>query len=502
MTAPGTVEVHPDGIRYVDPWIDPERVGVQVHHSPDAFELVRDCPSDRPVYLRVGYGGLEWGGDLRAFLPSGGRPQVSPGLVLALIHGLTPPPDATFVPGVRRLTLGTKVRVDRSGVTTSHGAPPVPVPTATLTDAVGEALSALGPRFAVAYSGGLSSAFLAVSALAAGRRPVLLQVRPPWSAPGEPPAVPGLAVRHVPFDALDALDHHQVTGEELAPPLPDVMFRRHLNDALVRNFDGPVACGSLLEDLVSTTLPEADDGWAGWRLLTCEPFHAGGTVRGLRAAREMIAKGPQRAAVRPMDGEVDEVQSVEARHEAARAGRTGGSGLPGLTDEGRHALMYARQGMLAVWKQRKELLQPAAGRLEAGMEERGLTWPCPADGVVTPALTPAVLAAVAALPPRALGRIRAGVFHNHLPLCRAVDAAGVSGVRHHSARFGMRLAAAAYLRRERNKIVTELSAGSALADLGMIEPGVIGELLLDGVHLADHALPLLRLVWLDRWMRG
>jgi hypothetical protein len=36
----------------------------------------------------------------------------------------------------------------------------------------------------------------------------------------------------------------------------------------------------------------------------------------------------------------------------------------------------------------------------------------------------------------------------------------------------------------------------------MIETGAISELLLDGARLADHALPLLRLVWLDRWMRG
>lgn len=504
MTAPGTVDVRPDGIRYADPGIDARRAGIRVRADADAFELVRERLSDRPVYLRVGYGGLEWGDDLTAFLPPGGRPAVTPGLALALVHGIPQPPDATLVPGVRRLTLGTRVRVDRSGVTTSHGPAPVPVQKTTLSGAIGEELSALGPRFAVAYSGGLASSFLAVSAQAAGLRPVLLQVRPPWPVPEtEPPSIPGLAVRQVPFDALDALDHHQVTGEELAPPLPEVVFRRRLSDALVRHFDGPVASGSLLEDLASTTLPEIDAGWAGWRLLTCEPFHAGGTVDGLRAAREMIASGPQRAAVRPMDSEVEEVQAVEARHEAARAGRTGGSGLPGLTDDARHALMYARQGMLAVWKQRKERLQPAAGRLEAGMEERGLTWPDPVDDrLVTPALASGALTAVTALPGHGLGRIRGGVFQNHLPLRRAVDAAGARGVRHRSARFSVGIAAAAYLRRERSKIVAELSAESALADLGMIDPGVITGLLKDGVHLADHALPLLRLVWLDRWMRG
>jgi hypothetical protein len=504
VSAPGTVAVHPDGIRRTGPGIDERRAGVRVRHTPQTFELTRERPSEQAVYLRIGYGGLEWGDDLRAFLPAGDRPRISPGLVLALVHGLTPPPDATLVPGVRRLTLGTRVRADASGVTTSHGRPPEPAPATTLTGALGEALSALGPRFSVAFSGGLSSSFLAAGALAAGHRPALLQAEPPWPAPDAgPPAVPGLAVRHVPFDAMEALDHHQVTGEELAPPLPDVVYRRHLADALVRHSDGPVAFGSLLEELASTTLPEVDAGRRDWRLLTCEPFHAGGTVRGLRAARETLAGGPQRAAVRPLEGELDEVQSVEARHEAARAGRMGGSGLPGLTDDGRHALMYARSGMLAVWKQRKDRLRPATGRLEAGMEERGLTWPFPHDdAVVTPALHPAVLAAVTALPPRGLGRIRGGVLENHLPLRRAVGAAGVTGVRYRSARFGMRLAAAAYLRRERGKIIAELRAGSALADLGMIEPGVIAELLADGAHLADHALPLLRLVWLDRWMRG
>ncbi|MGH3769760.1 MAG: hypothetical protein ACRDTX_32215 [Pseudonocardiaceae bacterium] len=136
------------------------------------------------------------------------------------------------------------------------------------------------------------------------------------------------------------------------------------------------------------------------------------------------------------------------------------------------------------------------------IEERGINQTHDAGDVTIPALASSVVAAAAALPPRQVGRVHGGVFVNHLPLRQALAAHGITRVRESSLAFQLRLAAATYLRRDRVKLIAELSKKCALADMGLIEPKAIIVLLNNGLELTNYALPLLRLVWLDRWLRG
>src|SRR5206468_3950688 len=97
------------------------------------------------------------------------------------------------------------------------------------------------------------------------------------------------AVRRVGVEALDLLDERSVTGREVLPPLPEVYLAQGMTCRLVADADGaPLVMGDLLEELLSAKLAEAQLGWFGWRLATCEPFHTAGTIRGLRAARAAL----------------------------------------------------------------------------------------------------------------------------------------------------------------------------------------------------------------------
>jgi hypothetical protein len=151
---------------------------------------------------------------------------------------------------------------------------------------------------------------------------------------------------------------------------------------------------------------------------------------------------------------------------------------------------------MAVWQDHLDQLDPVLGRLVAGLEERG------DGGLLSPALDPRVHAAAAAIPALRLGRIRHGVFENHRPLRAVVGAAGITGVRRASSGFWLRLGAADHLRRRREKLALELQRGCALADLGVVDVRAVTHDLRDGRDLTEHALPLLRLFWIDRWLRG
>jgi hypothetical protein len=152
--------------------------------------------------------------------------------------------------------------------------------------------------------------------------------------------------------------------------------------------------------------------------------------------------------------------------------------------------------MLALWKSRLDLVDPALGRLEGGLAERG------SGGAVLAALDPAVVAAAAALPAAKVGRIRRGVLQNHLPLYRVTARHGLTGLRRRPPGHWLRRAAAGYLYRERRKIADELRRDCALADLGVLDAHAVAALIDDGRDLAARALPLLRLVWAEQWLRS
>ncbi|MGW7051611.1 hypothetical protein [Streptomyces sp. NPDC054887] len=454
------------------------------------FELSRDSPGDRPVYYRVDRGRVEWGEDLRAFLADGSPRTPRPGHLLALVHGTVPSPDATLLPDVRRLAVGTVVRVDATGVCVTRQRPEPPEPGTGPAEAVGRALDGLGGDYAIAYSGGLASAFVAVSALAAGHRPVLLHAD--FGARGggpskPPPPVPGLEIRQVRVDPAELFAHQPVTGDEPVPPLPDTEAPRRLMDRLSESCGLPVVSGGLLKDLASARLPEAGTGYRGWRLLGCEPFHIGDTLRGLAEARELLGG---RTVFPPGPGG----RPVPAGH-PPQAGPAGAAPLPGLTPEGEEALAFSRRGMLALWKSHLDLLDPVTGRAVAGVEERGT------GGALLPALDPHVIAAVAALRPAKLGRIRRGVFHNHLPLERAVARRRVHDLCRAPSGHWLRRGALAHLHRERAGIRAWLERERIPAGLGVDVDRVLA-VLRDGRELADHALPILRLVWVCQWLRG
>ncbi|GAA2986418.1 hypothetical protein [Actinokineospora diospyrosa] len=459
--------------------------GVRLERSPTEVTLRRDHPGTRPLYYRIEPGAVRWSDDLREFTPA----TPDPGHLLALVHGTSPAPDATGVPGVHRLVVGAEVRVDESGVAvrraTDRGLPPGDdlgtAVTRVLNDAAG---------CPIAYSGGLASAFLAAAALSAGHRPTLLHADlGPGTRHLPTPSVPGLTTTTVPIEITDLVDHRGITGAEPVVPLPDVVAPMRLMDQLAAG--GAVISGALLEDLVSVRLPDVDAGVRGIRLLGLEPFHVTGVLRDLAQARALV----EQQVVYP-SGAGDSEAPAERPPGSAPPPRPPGSGpLPGLTRAGEEAYAAARLATTAVWNEHLDSLDPVVGRAVAGLEERGH------GGALLPALNPGVLAAAAALRSGQIGRIRAGRFHNHLPLLTAVTAHGIAGVRRTPAGYWLRLAAAHHLRAHRTEIAADLTRSSALADLGLIDPARIVEVLADGRDLAGHALPLLRLVWVERWLR-
>ena len=492
---PGLVETVPGGVaRRAEPEIpagaSPEARGVRIEATPSSFELARERPGAPPVYYRVDYGRLEWGFELEGFLPAtGGPPEPSPGMLLPLLRGSAPAPDSTFLPGVQRLAVGAAVRVTEHGINVARRQPVLVEPgrRTGLAEAVAEALGDGG--YALAYSGGSGSAFLAACALSAGHRPPLLHADLGPGVHRTPaPDVPGLSVRRIRIDPSELLDEHPITGEELVPPMPDTEVPRRLAAALAGAPHGagglPLVGGTLVKDLASAKLPEVDTGVRGLRLLGCEPFHAAGTLRTLAEARTLLGKGV--------------VYSPDAQPVGAPAppSPTGGAGLPGLTSEGAEIFQSAHRAGMAIWQELLDFLDPVLGTATAGIEERG------DGGMRLPVLDPRVLAVLTALGPSRLGRIRGGRFEGSLPIHRALARHGITGVRRTSRGHWLRVAAAAHLRRERGKIIARLDRECALADLGLVDPRAVAGVLRDGRDLADNALPLLRLVWLEQWLRG
>ena len=450
--------------------------GVRVER-PGTFVLGRDYLGDRPVYFRVDHDTVEWADNPAVFLDASAPPPPDVGMLLALIHGTVPDPTASPVPGVQRLAAGTVVRLDASGVTVVRHQPSLPDSAVPLRRAVRNALPA---DCSIAYSGGLSSAFAAVCALEAGYRPRLLHADFGQDVPVPVAEIPGLTITRVRTDIADLLDPHQITGAEACPPLPDTEVPRRLVARLGAHSEGPVVVGSFLEDLVSVRLPDIPKGIRDWRLLTCEPFHTAGRLRGLGEARKLIGRG-----------------GVDPAGRGAETAAPAGAGpLPGVTEPGRHACAAAQRGMLALWKSRLDLVDPVIGRVEGGLAERG------SGDATVPAADPVVLAAAAALPAGKVGRIRRGVLENHLPLQRAVDRHRIVGLHRRPPGQWLRLAAADYLYRERDKIAGQLRQDCALGDLGAVDPVTVARILDDGRDLAVHALVVLRLVWVEQWLRG
>jgi hypothetical protein len=492
MTKPELVEAVPGGIRRValeGRETVHEASGVRIQCSVSSFELTREGPHSRPVYYRVDHGRLEWGFDLEAFLPASGRPEPSPGVLLAMLQGTAPAPDSSLLPGVRQLPVGTAVRVTEQGITVIRRQPDLLAqgPRRGLAEAVSEALG--GTDYAIAYSGGLGSAFLAACALSAGHRPLLLHADLGSDVRRSPaPEVPRLTLKRIRVDLSELLDEHPVTGEEIVPPMPDSEVPRRLAAALARakgaGEELHLTGGTLVKELTSVKLPDVNAGVRGWRLLGVEPFHISGTLQKLDEARALIGKGRVYSPdAQPVDG-------------PAPPSPTGGSNVPGLTPEGEELLGTAHRAAMGVWQEHLDFLDPLLGKVTAGVGERG------DGGMRLPALDPRVLAAVAAFEPSGLGRIRRGVFENNLPLHRELARHGITGVHRTAPAFWLRRAAAAHLYRERTKIIARLDRQCALADLGLIDTRTVIRILGDGRDLADHAMPLLRLVWLEQWLRG
>ncbi|WP_434599940.1 hypothetical protein [Streptomyces sp. A5-4] len=473
------------------PELTAEPLGARIRQSDAAFELRRDTPGRVPLYYRVGHGRLEWSGDLSDFHDGQPLPPPDPGALLAMVLGSAPAPDSTPLPGVHRLAVGVTVQVDRDGVRMSRHRPPTARTAQSPKRALGRALGAAQEPYAIAFSGGLSSVFLAVCALRAGHRPPLVHADfgPGFGSPALP-RVPGLECERVPVDLLELLDH-RTGGEAAFPPLPDTEVPRLLAERLTAHSGLPVVSGGLLDSLMSARLPDANPGVRSWRLLGCEPFHVSGTLASLEQARAMFDKGvvhdPDREQSLPDSQRVGAPQPPSP---------TGADRVPGLTDKGRDAFDASRRGSLALWRDHLELLPTVIGRADAALTEYG------DGGGRLPALDPGVLDAIGALSASRLGRIRGGSFQSHVPMRTAAAAHRVRGVRKSAPRYWLRLAAAEYLHRERRKVITELEHGFALADMGLVDPAALITLLRDGRDLSAHALVLLRMVWLDRWLRG
>ncbi|TDD72479.1 hypothetical protein [Actinomadura rubrisoli] len=481
------VEIVDGEVRATRPVFAPEEFGARVEGSwPGSFELFRDRPGSGALYYRMDYGSLEWGPDLAEFAAGAERPVPSAGALLCLLQGDAPAPDSSPWPGVHRLAVGTAVRVTGQGITVTRRAPSMTARGDDLVHAVGASLDThrTGSGYAIAYSGGMASAFLAAAALSAGHRPLLLHADiGGGGARFAPPAVPGLEMENIHVALDELLAPGPVTGAEPLPPMPDTEVPRRLMAALrAAAGDRVLVGGGLLEDLTSVKLPDVDAGARGWRLLGCEPFHVAGTLPSLAAARALLGKG---VVYSP------DVQPVDA---PAPPSPTGASAVPGLTAEGRDAFESAHRATMALWQEHLDFLDPLLGTAVAGLAERG------DGGLRLPALDPGVLAALSALPKSRLGRIRRGAFESHLPLRRELDRHGIAGVRRATQGFWLRRAAASYLHRERERIIARLERRCALADLGLVAPRAVARELRDGRDLAGRALPLLRLVWMEHWL--
>ncbi|GIH08910.1 hypothetical protein Rhe02_69770 [Rhizocola hellebori] len=484
----GVAEIVDGLLRYTDPDLSLESCGVRTQRTATSLELSRDRIGDA-VYYRLGYGRLEWGVDLEGFVTGSALPAIDPGALLLLVEGYAAAPDAVPIPGVQRLSVGTTVRLDAAGVTVTRRPAPLPANGPGLVDAVGAALRKLGPQYSIAYSGGVSSAFLAACALSAGHRPQLIHADfGPLFARKALSEIRGLEIQRIRTDLSELLDRHRFTGPRFLPPLLDTEVPRLLADRLAEaNHHVALVSGGLLEDVVSARLPEVSVGTRGWRLLACEPFHIAGTLGGLAEARVLLGKG-----VVYVPNASQDAQPVAATPPPSP---TGGSRVPGLTDEGKQALESAHRAAMAVWKEHLDALDPVLGRVVAGIEQRGH------PGIAMPALDPGVIAAAGALPVSKIANIRQGSFRNHRPLYGALAALGVKDLRQASPAFRLRLGAIQHLHREREKIVRQLSRECALADLGLVRPQPLINILRDGTTLAANALPLLRLVWVDQWLR-
>lgn len=492
-------------VRVAGPTIGGEWRGVEVEQSASSFALRRRAPGDTPVYYRVDYGCLEWSSDLSEFVDTSATSEPDSGALLAMIHGFIPPPDVSPLQGIRQLAVGASVRLDASGVAVTRSLPEAPTRRQDFVEAVGRMVASLEGDLAIAYSGGLSSAFLAVCALRSGRRPTLVHADLGSELARRTPAidVPGLKLRRVPVDLSELLDHHRVTGAEPSPPMPDTELPRQLLSRLADAGGTATVSGALLKDSVSARMAEAGTGLQGWRLIGSEPFHVTGILRTLREARELMRAGVVHPSDRH-DPSHDGTAGPEVQPIAGPPPSTppGGDALPGLSESARVELQSARRSYQAVWNQHLEGIPRALGRVEAGLHERGLVAEPGGRPVVLPAVDPDVLAAAAGLPERELCGIRRGAFQNYLPMRRALTAAGFGGFLDTSPGFRLRLAAAIHLHRERDKIVAELNRDCALAERGLIDVPTVVRLLRDGPSMSERALPLLRLVWLDQWLRG
>ncbi|UUV29712.1 hypothetical protein NQK81_33840 [Amycolatopsis roodepoortensis] len=464
------------------------RTGLTVRSTASEFEIGRPEPTSREIFYRLGAGRIEFSEDVEAFRARSDA-DLDHGRLLALVEGLPEPPDGSPLAGVYRLTVGSYLTLGVDGVSVRQRRSDVVPSRKPLHKAVTRYLGELGGDYGIAFSGGLSSTFLATCARAAGHAPVLFHAggvpRPPLPAPA------GLRIEYVPCDLAEVLDQDMITGEELVPPTPELEMRRHLVDRLTSFAQRPLVLGSLLESLVTTTLSEVEVGRGGRRLLACEPFHTTGVLPDVTAALAALeTRGANAAAARAAEAQPGL---------AAPATGHGGHGLPGLTEDGRELLKSAQLATGALWRAYLDHLPAPVGRAQARLWENGAL-AVAGDRTIVPGLDAGVLASVAGYDPRRLGHIRDGLFVNQVPMREAL-AKDTGRVRESSSAFALRAAAARHLHRERKKVAIELSNGSVLADLGLLDIRPVLKILDDAVLTADRAPMLLRLTWLERWLR-
>ncbi len=471
--------------------IDPG-AGLAVRSTGSEFEIGRPEPTSREIFYRIGAGRIEFSEDVEAFRARSDA-DLDHGRLLALVEGLPEPPDGSPMAGVYRLMVGSYLTLGADGVSVKQRGSDVVPTRKPLHKAVTAFLAGLGGDYGLAFSGGLSSTFLATCARAAGHAPVLFHAdlhrdgvpRPPLPAPA------GLRIEHVPCALSEVLDQDTITGEELVPPTPELAMRRHLVDRLTDFAQRPLVLGSLLESLVTTTLSEVEVGRGGRQLLACEPFHTTGVLPDVTAALAALkTRGANAAAARAAEAQPGLT---------APATGHGGHGLPGLTEEGREALKSAQLATGALWRAHLDDLPAPVGRAQARLWENGAL-AVAGDRTIVPGLDAGVLASVAGYEPRRLGHIRDGLFVNQVPMREAL-AKDAGPVRESSSAFALRAAAAQHLHRERKKVAIELSNGSVLADLGLLDIRPVLRILDDAVLTADRAPMLLRLTWLERWLR-
>lgn len=468
----------------------PDRLGCTsrtVAATPDDFTVHQCSSSARPLYYRARAGGLAIA-DVPADLADG-PVSLSDTQLMGLVYGAALPPDATLWPGVRRLTVGDRIRVGTAGVTTSR----LPVtPPDQDERSLPEAIAATLPSDPlIAFAGGLASTFLTLVAVRAGLRPTLVNI----VAAGRPalpplPRIDGAEPAVVALNPGELPDERQITGTEPQPPLPDVQFRRAVLRAVAEHGGhGPVVAGTLLQEAFQGRLADAELGLAGRRLLAAEPFHATGHLASLRRAR---------TAVRTGSGDPRSAPQAAAEH----LGQADECATALVTDAGDEAARAARTAATLIWRDRRRQLPTVTHRLESLIASRRLAPAWYADRavpeVVYPALSPAVLGMAEHTPPGALVAIRRGRIVNSLPLAAFV---GDLPVHRAGALARFRVAAAAYLAVAGPRIARDLARGSALVDRGLLSPVRLQAALQDGYQAAEVAVPLLRAVWLDRWLR-